>query len=875
MRILLAAALGWMHFHPICARSEDLEETFRTPPAAARPWVYWFWMDGNITRHGITADLEAMARVGLGGVLLMDVAQEIPTGDVGFGSPEWRALLKHSVLEATRLGLEVTLHNSAGWTGSGGPWITPETGMQRLVFSRTNLAGPGRFSANLPGLGRSAPEPPTVAVVAFASLPGEGAPLRGFAPKITASARGSFNAAHLLDPDPSTEVGIRPPGFFRGSHIQLEFAEPYSASRLLLQGKVTGQQFEGELEVSDNGRSFRRVREFRSRDGGLSLNFGMTSARFYRLRFTSVAPHVPELRFNWLELAPIWRIEDYSTKAGMGRLPFPDPKIKSTRTAPEPPKFATVPPGAVIDLTSRLTADGHLEWDVPEGNWTVLRAGYMPVLTLNHPARPGGLGLECDKLGKAGIETHFKSFLEPIIDEIKSAGGTALTGGHIDSWEVGFQNWTASFVEEFRKRRGYDPTPYLPACTGVIIGSLEISERFLWDMRRTIADLVADNYAGHLADLLRAKGMTLSMESYGNAPFDDLLCAARVDIPMTEFWSGHPVPENKAMASAAHTYGKTVVAAEAFTATPGNGKWMNHPASMKPLADAVFCEGVNRFVFHRFAHQPWTNRAPGMTMGPWGAHYERTVTWWEQSKGWHEYLARCQALLQSGRFVADLCYLTDEGAFNQPPGRSQLQPPLPDGFDYDLATPEIILRATIDADGTLRLPGGMQYKVLVLPPTRTMTPRLLGKVAELVRQGATVLGHRRTGSPSLSEFPSCDTEVERITQELWGNLPESGPAERKVGKGKMVQDKPLLEVLAGLGTGPDFRQDGAEASLRWIHRRTDSADFYFVANPGTNFMRADCEFRVTNSIPELWHPDSGRIERGLSWRSLKTGRVFG
>jgi len=873
--VLLLSILAFVHVRATSAATDPLEEGFAHPSRDSRPWVYWFWVDGNVSREGITADLESMARVGIGGVLLMDVAQDLPEGPVRFGSVEWRALFKHAVLEATRLGIRVSLHNSAGWTGSGGPWITPGLGMQKLVFSQTNLVGPGVFSGRLPDLAKTSPRPQTFAVVAFPSPPGEGAPLTHFSPKVTSNDRHSFNPANLLDNNPNSATTVPVPRFRGSPYIQLEFERPYAASHLLLASPTAQQGFQGVLEVSENGRNFRVVREFLGK-GGLKLSFGMVSARFYRVRFTRVDQGLHELRFSELELAPIYRIEDYLTKTGLGRAQE-DSKKHATDREPqstgktEPatpiPDSAALPAVSITNLTQRLREDGSLEWEVPAGNWTVLRAGYMPTETLNHPARQGGGGLECDKLSKDAIEKHFESFLLPLIKDVQAAGGTALSGLHIDSWEVGFQNWTATFANEFQNRRGYDPVPYLPACTGRIVGNLEISERFLWDMRRTIADLVADNYAGHLASLSHARGLELSIEAYGNGPFDDLLYASRADIPMTEFWISKDPLDMKAMPSAAHTLGRKIVAAEAFTSYPENAKWQNHPFLLKPLADAAFCEGVNRLVIHRFAHQPWTNRAPGITTGPWGTHYERTVTWWEQSKPWHDYLTRCQSLLQSGTFVADICYLTDEGAFNRPPGKSQLEPPLPKGFNYDLATPEMVLNKMTVQEGRLAIPGGTEYRVLVLPPERAMTPHLLRKLAGLVREGATIVGAPRTKSPSLAGYPECDKEVQQIAGELWGDCDGKTVTEHAFGKGRVFWGKPLPAVLQALGQAPDFVEIASTQSLRWIHRQVDSADLYFVASPGSNFVTADCEFRVADRAPELWHPDSGKIESAPVWQA--------
>src|SRR5262249_9323444 len=367
---------------------------------------------------------------------------------------------------------------------------------------------------------------------------------------------------------------------------------------------------------------------------------------------------------------------------------------------------------------------------------------------------------------------------------------------HIDSWENGFQNWTPRFRQKFQHQHGYDPLPWLPAFTSRIVGSLDQSERFLWDVRRSIANLLADNYAGCLAELAHKHHLQLSIEAYGNGPFDDLLYAGRADVPMAEFWlepRDYSTFQNKAMPSAAHTYGKPLVAAEAFTSYPLSAKWQNHPFSLKPLGDAAFCEGINRLAFHRYAHQPWLDRRPAMPRGKWGVHYERTKPWWEQSKPWHEYLTRCQYLLQSGLFVADICYLTQEGAYTEAPSKAQLQPAAPAGYDYDIAAPEVVLTRMSVKDARLGLPDGMSYCILVLPPCDTMTPKLLRKIKELVAAGATVVGTPPKQSPSLEGFPDCDAEVRQLAAELWGNCDGKNVKEHGFGKGKVIWTMPIAD----------------------------------------------------------------------------------
>ena len=849
--------------------NSELEMGFVHPPDSARPWVYWFWMDGNVTRAGITADLEAMRRVGIGGVLLMDVTQGLPAGPVQFGSSEWHELFKYAVAEAGRLGLDVTMSNSAGWTGSGGPWITPALAMQKLVSAKTNLVGPLHFSGLLPQFFGPNPNCRPIATLAFPSLGGEGGALPGFPPeRVTINGKDVSDSAKLFDDNPNTHLSVPAPTARQPQSLQLEFAKPFTATSLRLVGSGRPQSFHGTLQVSNDGRDFRNVREFINGGSLLALAFEQTSARFFRLLFTDADAGLTHLEFAELELAPTYRIPWYESKTGAGPMPL------VTNLAPllHVPSEAVIPSDSVLDLTPQISATGLLNWDVPKGHWTVLGLACAPIGTENHPAPAGGGGLECDKLSQEAVSAHFAGFLGRLVAE--NGPGSAFKAAHIDSWEVGFQNFTPRFCAEFQNRRGYNPLPYLPTFTGRFVAGPDQSERFLWDVRRTIADLLADNYAGHLAELAHEHGLKLSIEAYaslGKGPFDDLLYAGRADVPMTEFWYGQTDLSKldlRPMPSAAHTYGRSITAAEAFTSYPSFAKWDEHPFALKPLADAAFCEGVNRLVFHRYAHQPWRDRAPGMTMGPLGLHYERTQTWWEQSRAWHEYLARCQYLLQRGVFVAELCYLTDEGAFCQPPARDQLNPAVPPGYNYDLVTPEVVLTRLSVKDGDLLLPDGMSYHALILPTARRMTPGLLRRIKELVEAGATVVGPSPTNSPSLARYPHCDVEVDQLGRELWGACDGKTVLENHLGKGTVSWGKPVADVLVARSAAPDFLPGDTTPGwpLRSIHRRIGDAEVYFVANANARPVKSDCQFRVSGKRPEFWHPDTGEREQPAAWR---------
>ena len=840
-----------------------------------------------MTSNGITADLEAMKRVGIGGLLVFEVGQGAPRGKVEFGSTEFRELFQHLCKEAKRLGLKVSVNNDAGWCGSGGPWITPELSMQKVVWSETNIEGGRHFDGTLE-------QPETIAnfyrdisVLAFPTPVADEVKMGEAAPKMMLSAGDSDSAAQkLLDGDSNTVVSLPHPFPSRPQYIQLAFEGPFTARQLKLgmAGLARLRTCHGLVEASDDGKDFRTVCGFEVADTTALVNFDAVTAKYFRVSFINADYKLKDLQVTEVELSPRLRVDNVAAKAlFVGKKEFSE-----RENYPSAEAGTSVAGNQVVDLTGKLDKNGRLEWDVPAGRWTVIRFGHTTTGVDNHPAPEGGRGLECDKLSKAGADSIFSGLLAKLTAENARLVGNTLVSTHIDSWEVGPQNWTESFPQEFKKWRGYDILRFLPVLTGRTVENLEMSERFLWDFRQTISELLVENYAGRLHELARQHGLRLSIEAYDGDPCDDLTYAGRADEPVGEFWSW--VPYGLAfscteMASAAHVYGKPIVGAEAFTAAEGE-KWLGHPYGIKAYGDWAFCEGVNHFVVHRYAFQPWTGPdepLPGIAMGLFGLHYERTQTWWDYSRPWHEYLARCQYLLRQGQFVADICYLAPEKSPQrwQPPDPSLERP----GYNFDGCPPEVVMKRMSVKDGRLVLPDGMSYGVLALSDSATMTPGLLSKIRELVRNGATVVGRRPVRSPGLSNFPRCDEEVTRLADEIWGDCDGKVVKEHVLGKGRVVWGRSPDQVLArDLDGSPkdergkvrqerevnlpmDFEARPTESvqRFRYIHRRIGETDVYFVVNKLAQSDTAWCSFRVTGKAPEFWWPDSGRIERAVEY----------
>lgn len=746
-------------------KGDPLKEAFVLPPDSMRPGVYWYFMDGNVSREAMTADLESMKEAGLGYVLFLEVNVGVPRGKVDFLSEEWQDLYVHAVRECERLGIRLILGSGPGWAGSGGPWVKSEQSMMHLVSSSIEVTGPGVIKPALP-------------------VPAPRSPFFG---------EGSVPA-----------------------HLKVIRNDWYEDVAVLAYPTPDARQ-----EIS-------RLDE---------------KVLVYRAPYTS--------------------------QPGASQF------LPSQNLYPEIPGSA-VKQGDIINLTGKLSPDGILDWEVPAGRWTIVRFGTRNNGAITRPAPGPGLGFECDKLDTVAFNAHFDAFVGKLLSRVgdrqpAEKGGWTMI--HIDSWEMGSQNWTGRFREEFQKRRGYDLMAYLPVYAGQTVGSLELSERFLWDVRQTAQELVLENHAQQFKKLGRRNGFRLSVEPYDMNPTSDLDLGSVADVPMCEFWSdgyGFNSSFSCVEASAiAHIQGKPVVAAESFTADSPEA-WEKYPGNMKDQSDWAFCAGINRFVYHTFAHKPYGDHLrPGMTMGPYGVHWDRGQTWWPMVQDYHQYVTRCSFLLSQGRSVADILYLTPEGApqvFRAPKSAFEGTEVLPDkrGYSFDGCSPALLQDATVK-DGRIVFPGGASYKLLVLPQTETMTPELLAKIASLVKEGAAVVGNPPSKSPSLVNYPECDRQVQELVSALWGNKqirPMNVSGETyQTQAGQMVTElyppyDSTAVILAGMGVTPDFSSAGA---IRYIHRSLPDREIYFISNRTDQPVEDVCLFRDGSLNAELWDAVTGEI----------------
>jgi len=828
-RALWLAALFAAH----AAVASPDPDAFREPPSDARPMTLWFWMNGHISREGITLDLEAMSRAGIGGAMIFDGSNYFPDGPAPYMSPQWLDLITHAVREGKRVGVDIGMHNAPGWSSSGGPWITPDDSMKHLTWTETRVTGGRRIDLELAEPQALLDYYRDARVIAFPT-PRAGA-AAGTLEHVAHSAAGALDAGLLSDQRLDTSVAMQV-----DDTVTLAFEQPIEARSLTVNSGLSGNIPRLRVEVSPDGMSFDTLGEVAShgRHGiiaPISHNFPPVEARVFRV----VALGNGTLGEVSVDATP--RIDEWEFKSNLAYQVGKQLTVPGALHADD-----AIDPATVVDITAHMDASGRLAWDAPAGEWTVLRIGYTTTAHLNVAASAAGTGLESDKLDPRATELSFENTVGRVIDAVGPLAGDSFSMVEIDSYEAGMQNWTPAMPEEFAARAGYDLTPYLPALTGRIVGDAGVSERFLFDFRTVQAAMMAEYYYEHMAGLAKEYGLDLYVEGYGQGMFDELEVSGNAPVPMTEFWVRTPWTPNrtvKVVASAAHVYGNPIVSAEAFTGEEKTSRWLAYPYALKAEGDYMFSLGMNRILFHRFVHQPHPTAVPGMAMGPWGFHFDRTNTWFEQARPWLDYIGRSQYLLQQGHPVADVLFFTGE----RPPGVAQwIRPAMPAGYDYDhIDARALIERVTVE-NGDFVLPEGNHYRLLVLPDNLTgMTPALLDKLATFAEQGASIMGPPPTASLTLRGYPDSEAGMLARTDALW-------PA-------RVLPTQPLDAVLDTLGVAPDFSYTAkrADAAFSWNHRKTDAGDLYFVANRQRRAEELVASFRVTGGTPQVWNAENG------------------
>ncbi|MFM5908165.1 MAG: glycosyl hydrolase [Novosphingobium sp.] len=943
--LLMASALGAMPafgqeakrpVDPAASAAPSLEQQFQDPPQSARPRVWWHWMNGNITKDGIAKDMAWMKRVGIGGLQNFDANLQTPQV-VGkrlvYMDEGWKDAFRFTASEAERQGLELAIAASPGWSETGGPWVRPEDGLKKVVWSETvvdggkpfkgKLAAPPSVTGPFQDLGKAIsiddmiggggkPKPAVaqhyaeIAVLAY-PLGAAAAPALPL-PVVTGADGKVLDGAAMFDSDLKTMMKV-PRGADGQGALVLTYAQPQTVSGASLHMPGASFSFLGALvtptlEASDDGTAWRHVADLPVQPVPTTASFKPVTARYFRIamppRALSLASlgAAPEgvdggaygamgsgagrmtLNVADLRLSADPRVDRFEAKAGF------ELERDYYALSKDTPEAAGVAPASVIDLTSRLKADGSLDWTPPKGRWKVVRFGSSLLGTTNHPAPPEATGLEVDKFDGPAV----RRYLDHYLGMYKDASGGMIGAKGVrailtDSIEVGAANWTPKMLEQFKRLRGYDATPWLPALTGQIVGSRAESDKFLYDYRRTLADLMASEHYGTVARVAHENGLKVygeALEDKRPSLGDDMAMRRHADVPMAAFWTfprggklrDTLIADMKGAASVAHVYGQNIAAAESLTAAMN--PWNYAPNDLKRQIDIEFVTGINRPVIHTSVHQPRDDKFPGLTLFIFGQYFNRHDSWAEMAKPWVDYMARNSAMLQAGRNFADVAYFYGEEAPLTALFADGPVPDAPKAYAYDFVNYGALSDALSNDGAEIVSTGGARYKALYLGgSSHRMTLSAMKRLASLVEGGATVVGMKPESSPSLADG-SGDRAAEwsALVGKLW-----AGGEVTRLGKGQVIASRDIEAALAKTGLVSDFRHNGGtDVRVDFLHRRLSDGDSYFLVNRNNTPANVEARFRVTGKAPELWDAETGkaeplgyRIEGGVTVVPLQIG----
>lgn len=877
-------------FYSIMAPAQNtLQEEFQNPPNEARPRVWWHWMNGNITKDGIQKDLDWMERTGIGGFHNFDANLMTPLvtkKKLVFMTPEWKEAFKFTTDLAIEKGMEMTIAGSPGWSETGGPWVEPKDGMKKYVWTETKVQGGQTFNGKLTqpadvigtfqnvlveeggitgGYIGEKPQFYKDALVIAYQIPIDERSFTELKPEVSSSG-GDFSLEHLSDGDlhhtsflPPVEVGEK-------SWIQYEFDSAYTFKAISVAGATTMPlaEFRGNpdnriLQVSNDGANYRDVAKI---PGAIppqnTINFQPTKAKYWRMTWETLPPTpnpflamlglpIEDAKPEGTDIAEFVlhasdRIDRFEDKAGFAPWREDTPSYVAGGAD-------AIAKAQVLDLTDKLQEDGTLNWEVPEGNWIILRFGFSLTGRQNHPASPEATGLEVDKLNEDAVRRYINHYLDLYKDATGGLmGGKGLSSIILDSYEAGHMTWTDDLPQEFEQRRGYSILKWIPVLTGRIVESREASEKFLWDFRKTIGEMIADNHYDVIGEELNKRGMGRYTESHENQRIflaDGMDVKRNAEVPMSAMWTPGSLGGGKdedvrsegdirESASVANIYGKPFIAAESMTSA---GKpFQEYPERLKRTADLELASGLNRFVIHTSVHQPLDDKMPGFSLGPFGQYFTRQETWAEQARPWVDYLSRSCHLLQQGKNVADVLYYYGENTNITWICRDEL-PNIPPGLEFDFVNSTALIEAVEAKDGQLVARSGNSYKVLMLDESaKWMTLPVLEKIQELVAAGVKVIGTKPEMSPSLSD----DAEAfQQLADEVW--------------------QSPNIVTLGTLKLQPDIFVKKAKNEILFRHRQTEDRDIYWLNNRGVEPTSAEISFKVSGKVPKLWHPQTSKI----------------
>ncbi|WBS04954.1 glycosyl hydrolase [Pseudoduganella sp. SL102] len=897
------------------ARGDELAKGFADPPQSARPRVWWHWLNGNVTKEGIRKDIEWMSRSGLGGLQNFDAEMMTPPlvdKRLVYMDEGWKDAFRFATQLAEEKNLEFGIAASPGWSETGGPWVPAQDGMKKITWSQTVIEGGKPVAVKLaPAPRTSGPFqdlfvlPDIMGHVPDAKkLPQAGGEIAVYAWPVEAGGGDlpairlgdkALDAARLAAPASSDVVEIAPPAAGEAIVIALDYPAPRTVRSATIFTPGAGNIFEGPayqsvLEASMDGQALKK----KVADLPLSLvpataGFAPVTAARFRVVIKANPPAVnpafmpvagadtgpfaamakpKNLRLGQLALSAEPKVHQFEAKAG-----FATVADYHALDAAADPAEAGIASSRIVDLTGKLAADGTLRWTPPKGTWKILRLGWSLTGIENHPATPEATGLEVDKYDAGAVRRYLQTYL----GNYESAVGKELIGKRgvralvTDSTEVGASNWTPRMLEQFSRLRGYDARPWLPALAGLVIGNRARTDAFLYDWRRTLADLAASEHYGTVAAVARERGMKVygeALESARVALGDDMAMRRHADIPMAAMWTYRPdlgpnptaIADMRGAASVSHIYGQNLVAAESMTSAMA--PWAFAPADLRPMIDTEFASGVNLPVIHTSVHQPLgEDRKPGLSLAIFGQYFNRNETWAGMARPWVDYMARSAYLLQQGRHYADVAYFHGEEAPLVTLYKNGQPADAPRRYAYDFVNADALAQALSVDRGDLVAKSGARYRVLYLGgSSRKMTLATLRRLHALATQGATIVGAAPEGSPALGDDPK---QFAALVKSMWsakGSGKGSGSGAGRVGKGRVVDSGDVEAVLGTLGQEPDMDYAGSGNPLSFVHRRLADGDLYFIVNRTAAPVDTEALFNVHGKAPEFWHADSGRSE---------------
>lgn len=862
--------------------------SFINPPSSVKIHTWWHWIDGAITKDGITKDLEAMRQQGISQATILNVGL-FPDKDFGiprviFNTPEWYEMFRWALHEANRLDIKIGVHNCDGWSASGGPWITPEMSMKQYVWTKTIVEGGKPVKQKLIKPMAKLNFYKDVAVIAFKTNSTNNF-FQQAKPKIMIN--DSIEGGILSDGNPVSGFDMH-----RGDFFTLNFNQEFVAKKLAIYVRrpfmlrnmaIFNSEF--TLSVSDDGKNYKKIQDIEI----IGLNkleiipISNLKNKFYKLQVNDFSNVDPQYEFT---ISEVELLSDNEQPTYSSNIPYVLEKTVSLKTLEKSNFDATetsitenlIPDeNSVMDISKDMTADGTLNWAAPAGNWSIIRFGYTTTGKKNEPATKEGTGLECDKMDTAALNLHFRSFPQKLINEAGPYSSNTFKFLLIDSWECMYQNWTANFASEFEKQHGYSLIRWIPALCGETIGNSQLTEGFLYDFRKTIANLIEINYYKHYSELCHQQKLEMHCEViYGDAtypPIDVLKSNTYADIPMWEFWAGPPpaknfpepyVPQPRIAGNlpsyAANCYQLPIVAAESYTSW---AHYSESPFYLKPFGDRAFCSGVNQMILHSYVLQPF-DKIPEMTLGKFGSNFNRHNPWWSMTNDWFTYQNRIQYLLQKGETVSDVLYFLGDQLPQFIANKTVNK--LPYNYRANACNADVLLNKTSIKNGKIFLSDNQSYSILILPDNTDMGYGSLKRISELVNQGAIVYGEKPQNMLSLNEKREMITDFKELADKLWGKQKNITSGENNFGKGKIIWGKPIEKVLQDINLVPDLSTDQLDSlNIQFIHKKFGETDLYFIANQQNMELKRQLTFRIANKIPEIWNPEYGSIRQAKNY----------